>query len=240
MSDMVWVRRADLTASFVIDLHTCLRFEWCNYLNIAEALMHPSDALQRCYRSPDGKWIREWPTSELESEESLDLPHPRISYEYFECDAIDIARDIFTKYRLGNIEDDTEPLPSSEWYLPPELESCRSIASDEIRYRRWRDEKRASTPMKPSWNEEHQTLFMFGGPYRRFTKLQRNYQVAILRAFEQEGWPPWIRSPLNNPSRLKDTVKSFNKESKNGFRLRANADGRQVGWTLSHLPSHLP
>jgi len=311
---MVWVRRADLTASYAIDLHTCLRFEWCNYLSMDEVLMHPSDALQRCYRSPDGKWIREWPTSELESAESLDLPHPRISYEYFECHPIHIARDIFAKYRAirrirgkraqvmaevipmvlsgtsksnnsegGGVlgagtgasgpapngppctqslasacdtralralnpdepaiswQDEEEPLPVSSWYLPPELEEYRAIASDEDLYRDWLDKSKWPDPLLPRWDLASQELVVAGSVCRRFTKIQNNYQVAILQALDDAGWPDWINDPLANWDRLMETVKSFNKMSNGLFKLRFTTHPtNRVGWTITGPGPHLP
>jgi hypothetical protein len=154
MGDWVWVRRAYLTASYAIDLHTCLRFEWCNYLSIDEALVHPSDALQRCYLSSDGKWIRECPTSVLEREKSNNLLHVRTSNEYFECHPIHIARDIFAKYRVVSWQEEEQPIPVSSWYLPPELEDYRAIASDEDLYRDWLDKSQWPDPLNSSFPEK--------------------------------------------------------------------------------------
>ncbi len=88
----------------------------------------------------------------------------------------------------------------------------------------------------PCWNAERQTLSFLGHLVKQF-KLPSPNQVAVLSAFEEEGWPPKIYDPLvrNNEvdpkRRLQDTIKALNRSQRTRLiQFQGDGSGEGVLW----------
>lgn len=85
---------------------------------------------------------------------------------------------------------------------------------------------------KPHWDRETVTLHFRGQMVRRFRgRTTAKNQVAVLDAFEEEGWPSRIDDPLSPSSkgrRLREVVRKLNKGQ---TILRFSADGSSQGIT---------
>ncbi len=76
------------------------------------------------------------------------------------------------------------------------------------------EDQNSTEPGRPRWDRKLCELRFEGRLIKkvRGPKVARNI-VALLDAFEEEGWPPHIFDPLRagpNPKRLQDTVESLN------------------------------
>jgi|GEM_PF-2147989 len=73
---------------------------------------------------------------------------------------------------------------------------------------------------KPLWKTEERELWVGKTLVKGFKRTASN-QELILSVFEEEGWPEWIDDPLpiakniQPKQRLKDAVKSLNRQQKN-------------------------
>jgi len=107
------------------------------------------------------------------------------------------------------------------------------------------------TREKPVWNRDSLTLTIGGVAFRRFRRAKANEQLRILDAFQEQEWPEAINDPFKDEFKLRETVKSFNRVSKNA----ANSDkvfriipGRtRIGWYFGrpsdvrpNVPSKFP
>lgn len=97
-------------------------------------------------------------------------------------------------------------------------------------------------PPKPSWRRdvprydvETRELWYRGRFLKRYLRSAPN-QIAILRAFEEEGWPFAIYDPIPQGSgdsveRLHDAVKNLNWNfAGQGLRFHTSHDGQGVRW----------
>lgn len=91
----------------------------------------------------------------------------------------------------------------------------------------------------PHWDPKLHELRLDGQLVKRFKVPARNQEI-ILTAFEEEGWPSRIDDPLpplpeQNPKRrLQDTIKSLNRNQKNGLiRLMGDGTGQGIRWELT-------
>ncbi len=96
--------------------------------------------------------------------------------------------------------------------------------------------RRAVAFLKPEWDSGHRELRYAGRVVKRFRVPALN-QIAILDAFQEEGWPEFIDDPIppadeQDPKhRLNVTIKSLNRHQINRLiRFHGNGDGLQVHW----------
>jgi hypothetical protein len=94
-----------------------------------------------------------------------------------------------------------------------------------------------SSPL-PSWDAARRRLCLGQVVVKRFRQPAKN-QEAILAAFEEDGWPPRIDSPIpggadeNAHDRLHDAVKRLNRQSKRLIRFECDGAGEGVLWHLA-------
>jgi len=91
---------------------------------------------------------------------------------------------------------------------------------------------------KPQWDGQRHE-FRFGPERIKVFKLPSPNQEAILTAFEEESWPPRIDDPLpprsgvNPKRRLRETIKSLNRNQKAQLvRFLGDGTGEGVRWEL--------
>ena len=82
------------------------------------------------------------------------------------------------------------------------------------------DKPAERTREKPVWNRDSLTLTIDGVACRSFRRAKGNDQLKILDAFQEKDWPEAINDPFKDEFKLKETIKSFNRLSKNA----ANSD----------------
>jgi hypothetical protein len=94
----------------------------------------------------------------------------------------------------------------------------------------------ASQPLKPVWDPAHRELRYNGRLVKRFRVPALN-QIAILDAFQEDGWPEFIDDPIpprhgiDPKHRLNVTIKSLNRNQLDPLiRFHGNGDGLQVYW----------
>jgi hypothetical protein len=93
----------------------------------------------------------------------------------------------------------------------------------------------------PSWDCDRQELWFCGVLVKRF-RIPSPNQVAILSAFQEEGWPSRIDDPLppkpeQDPKRrLHDTIRNLNRSHRHAI-LRFVGDGSGQGVLWESLPS---
>lgn len=77
---------------------------------------------------------------------------------------------------------------------------------------------------KPSWNRKKRTVYCHGREIKRVRSLKvAKNVVLILDAFQEEGWPDRIDSPLpDDPKTLHDTITSLNR---NLISIKFTSDG---------------
>jgi hypothetical protein len=87
----------------------------------------------------------------------------------------------------------------------------------------------------PEWDDAAHVLRFQGRTIRQLRRPKHSPNVrAILRAFQEEGWPSQIDDPLPNgrhPGRLRETIRSLNRDLEQ-IRFRADGDGEGVPWEL--------
>lgn len=88
----------------------------------------------------------------------------------------------------------------------------------------------------PTWNSDRQELWHRGLLIKQF-RIPSPNQVAVLSAFEEEGWPSRIDDPLpprpdQDPKRrLNDTIRNLNRSQKNHVvRFVGDGSGQGVLW----------
>jgi hypothetical protein len=93
---------------------------------------------------------------------------------------------------------------------------------------------------RPHWDALRRELTVNGQVIKRF-RLPATNQEAVLRAFEEEGWPAAIFDPLpprdeqNSKQRLHDTIKALNRSRLARVILfRGDGTGEGVLWEWSH------
>jgi len=94
----------------------------------------------------------------------------------------------------------------------------------------------ALTDLKPFWDASHRELRYNGRLVKRFRVPARN-QIAILDAFQEDGWPEFIDDPIppehgiDPKHRLNVTIKSLNRNQLAPLiRFHGNGSGLQVYW----------
>lgn len=93
-----------------------------------------------------------------------------------------------------------------------------------------------SPPSLPRWDAERRELTYAGRIVKRY-RCPAPRQIAILAAFEEEGWPYAIDDPLPPKpeivikDRLKDAVRQLNRNQLNRLiRFRGDGTGERVTW----------
>lgn len=91
----------------------------------------------------------------------------------------------------------------------------------------------------PDWDDVRHELRWGGLVVKQFRTPSKNQQT-ILRAFEEDGWPPRIDDPLpqvpeiDPKRRLGDTIKSLNRKQQHPLlRFRGDGSGSGVRWELA-------
>ncbi len=90
----------------------------------------------------------------------------------------------------------------------------------------------------PDWDDVRHELRWGGIVVKQYRTPSKNQQT-ILRAFEEDGWPPRIDDPLpqvpeiDPKRRLGDTIKSLNRKQRHPLlRFRGDGSGAGVRWEL--------
>jgi len=90
--------------------------------------------------------------------------------------------------------------------------------------------------LKPVWDRAHRELHYNDQLVKRYRVPAAN-QIAILEAFQEDGWPEFIDDPIppaegqDPKQRLNVTIKSLNRNQVNKLiRFHGNGDGVQVYW----------
>jgi hypothetical protein len=91
-------------------------------------------------------------------------------------------------------------------------------------------------PIKPVWDPSHRELRYNGKLVKRF-RVPASNQIAILDAFQEDGWPEFIDDPIppergiDPKHRLNVTIKSLNRNQVDPLiRFHGNGNGLQVYW----------
>ncbi|MGO9107942.1 MAG: hypothetical protein ACLP9L_01805 [Thermoguttaceae bacterium] len=93
----------------------------------------------------------------------------------------------------------------------------------------------------PVFKRETRVLRFRGAMVKRFSPQARN-QIAILVAFQNQGWPRWIENPLGNRKEcgsekpLKNAVYRLNLACKSRL-IRFACDGDRAGWVRQRSPA---
>ncbi len=94
--------------------------------------------------------------------------------------------------------------------------------------------------LRPKWDPLCRLVSFNGAIVKQF-KLPSPNQIAILSAFEEEGWPRRIddplppRSDIDPKQRLHDTLRSINRNQRNRL-LQFSGDGTGCGVVWSPIP----
>jgi hypothetical protein len=96
-----------------------------------------------------------------------------------------------------------------------------------------------SPRLLPDWDPQHRVLRIGPRVVKRFRFSARN-QEAVLTAFQEEGWPPFVYDPLPGSAsqdakqRLHDTIKYLNRNQENRLIVfRGDGKGERVLWELT-------
>jgi hypothetical protein len=96
----------------------------------------------------------------------------------------------------------------------------------------------------PRWDCESRALW-FGNAVIKEFKVPAGNQEAVLNAFEEDGWPPFIDDPLpprtgiDSKRRLHDTIIRLNRSHRHDFvRFHGNGNGLAAHW--ERVTRHLP
>jgi hypothetical protein len=114
---------------------------------------------------------------------------------------------------------------------PPQLDTGEPVAGVESPLCR-----AVPQPLKPFWDAPHRELRYNGRLVKRFRVPARN-QIAVLDAFQEDGWPEFIDDPIppehgiDPKHRLNVTIKSLNRNQLAPLiRFHGNGSGLQVYW----------
>jgi hypothetical protein len=104
----------------------------------------------------------------------------------------------------------------------------------------WVDDDKAA----PYWDSDRRILWVHGLVVKQFRQSSPN-QESVLKAFQEEGWPPAIDDPLphrpgSDPKcRLRNTIQSLNSHQTNrALRFRGDGSGERVLWELTGIAHH--
>ena len=102
----------------------------------------------------------------------------------------------------------------------------------------------APPPLKPVWDTSHRELRYNGRLVKRF-RVPAHNQIAILDAFQEDGWPEFIDDPIppehgiDPKQRLNVTIKSLNRNQFDALiRFHGNGNGLQVYWEAAESGAH--
>jgi hypothetical protein len=90
---------------------------------------------------------------------------------------------------------------------------------------------------RPFWDSQRRELRLGNVVVKRFRQPARN-QETVLAAFEEDGWPDRIDSPLPEESaaetahRLHDAVKKLNRQPVPRIRFFSDGRGEGILWEL--------
>jgi hypothetical protein len=104
-------------------------------------------------------------------------------------------------------------------WMPKPVRFVPVFAALEVEFTRTERRLARTDPPQPRFADR--TLSVGRRAGKRFRADARN-PTLILEAFQEQGWPTTIRSPLTDPDKVNDTVKAL------------NAAGRSLGIRFSH------
>jgi hypothetical protein len=117
----------------------------------------------------------------------------------------------------------------ARWEQPPAVDQPAAGGNSPM-------SRAAHSPLKPVWDPAHRELRYDGKLVKRFRVPALN-QIAILDAFQEDGWPEFIDDPIppaqgQDPKhRLNVTIKALNRHQISRLiRFHGNGDGLQVFW----------
>src|SRR5262245_46966369 len=116
---------------------------------------------------------------------------------------------------------------------PPQLANVEPVADATSPFCRV-----APACLKPVWDAAHRELRYNGRLVKRFRVPALN-QIAVLDAFQEDGWPEFIDDPIppehgiDPKQRLNVTIKSLNRNQLEPLiRFHGNGNGLQVYWEV--------
>jgi hypothetical protein len=247
VSDFQWVDCPGRLYQLAFDLHLCQRFVLC------DPLIHDwTENLLVYYLTPEGDWIEQWegkrPTPYDEEEyydwvfqKTYTLQQPlMVTYDFlrFENGALpseleEHRQPIIRQYgiQLGIEYDEESAIGDNPTAAPPiDLESTEesTILARPL----------DSAPI-PRWDRGTKTLEV-GADKREVFAREAENQMRIFDAFEAAGWILWIPNPFSSVELLTQTIKDFNKKSKNEHCIiRFKRKNSQISYVLQ-LPDRRP
>ncbi len=84
----------------------------------------------------------------------------------------------------------------------------------------------SEAPPKPTWDSETRVL-KFDGQERKFAAQTGDNVLDVLTAFESKEWPEFVKNPLNDSERTRDTLRTINRSS---VGLKIHSDGNNLRW----------
>lgn len=99
-------------------------------------------------------------------------------------------------------------------------------------YRRIHGEPEQATAT-PQWDGDARTLRFQGTVLTQYRRNRAENQMAVLDAFEEDGWPCSIDAPFHE-SKIRETVRSLNIAIGRTAAIRFFADGtgERIGWEV--------
>src|SRR5689334_21261561 len=91
--------------------------------------------------------------------------------------------------------------------------------------------------LTPFWDHSRRELRLGDAVVKRFRQPAKN-QIAILAAFQEDGWPARVDSPLSGSTevqakdRLHEAVKKLNRQTNVLIRFLSDGIGEGVIWEL--------
>ncbi|HKM53410.1 MAG TPA: hypothetical protein VJY33_08365, partial [Isosphaeraceae bacterium] len=206
----LWFTPLDGLGEECLDIFTCRRYRLAYFGQRFGDYV--SEYTLEFYLTPDKRWMRlrgdSW-TVEGDEEGTFQSEYIETLQE---VDPIEVAHELLSRDWLKG-------------RLPQELEKFREYG-DTRRYSEWWGSKLDNdgdsigrTNLLPSWDRDRKVLSVGDYICREFRRGLSN-QIKLIEAFDDAQWQQFITDPFKNESRLNETVKSFNRETRGrGFQF---------------------
>jgi hypothetical protein len=119
------------------------------------------------------------------------------------------------------------------------LRALVSNVDDEVNDVNANDQPASDRPLgQPRWDRASRTFYLGEKAIRKYQRHPAKNNMAILDAFEEEGWPGSIDDPLPPRSgidpkkRLRDAVRSLNDKQRD-LRFSCDGTGERIRWNVS-------